>query len=96
MNAVDTVENVCKEIEKILTKIESAGADKIDETMRAQLEKLAGAAETVGMKAGKKFIDNLTTALKEGKPKESLAVRITALDFYNKNVLSGQGAVEDI
>ena len=93
---MDTVENVCKEIEKSLTKINSTGVENIDEGTRAHLDKLSAAAETVGMKSGKRFIDNLLTALKEGKTGDSLAVRITALDFYNKNVLSGQGAVEDI
>ena len=92
---MDTVEKVCKEIEKFLASVNSGGAS-IDGSACAHLDKLSAAAETVGMKAGKKFIDNLSAALKEGKTGDSLMVRITALDFYNKNVVSGQGAVEDI
>ena len=90
---MDTVENVCSEVEKILAEVSSKGGD---DAIKAKLEKLSAAAETLGMKSGKKLIDNLTTALNDGKTGDSLAVRITALDFYNKNVLSGQGAVEDI
>ena len=90
---MDTVENVCKEVEKTLADINSKGAD---DAIKAKLDKLSAAAETLGMKAGKKLIDNLSSALKDGKTGDSLSVRVTALDFYNKNVLSGQGAVEDI
>ena len=92
---METVDHVCTEIEKILAGI-SSGGENIDESISANLNKLSAAAETVGMKSGKKFIDNLLTALKDGKTGESLAVRVTALDFYIKNVLSGHGAVEDI
>ena len=91
---METVEHVCAEIEKIIAAISSGG--EVDEGARASLDKLSAAAETVGMKSGKKFVDNLSAALKDGKTGESLAVRVTALDFYIKNVLSGQGAVEDI
>ena len=91
-----TVEDVCKEIEKLLAKINPGGAVKVDQSSCAEIDKLSAAAEAVGMKAGKNFLDNLSNAVKEGKAEDSLAVRITALDFYNKNVLSGQGAVEDI
>ena len=93
---METVDHVCTEIEKILAAISSGGEANIDEGARANLDKLSAAAETVGMKSGKKFIDNLSAALKDGKTGESLAVRVTALDFYIKNVLSGHGAVEDI
>ena len=93
---MDTVENVCKEIEKFLAPLNSGGAANIDGSACANLDKLSAAAEAVGMKAGKKFLDNLSTALKDGKTGDSLTVRLTALDFYIKNVLSGQGAVEDI
>ena len=90
---MDTVENVCKEVENVLGELGSKGSN---DAIKAKLDKLSVAAETLGMKSGKKLIDNLITALKDGKTGDSLAVRITALDFYNKNVLGGQGAVEDI
>jgi hypothetical protein len=91
---MDTVESVCKEVEKVLTDISSKGG--ADDGISASLDKLSAAAETLGMKSGKKLIDNLSAAIKEGKTGDSLGVRVTALDFYNKHVLSGQGTVEDI
>jgi hypothetical protein len=91
---MDTVESVCKEVEKLLVDINAKGGG--DEGINASLEKLSAAAETLGMKSGKQLIDNLSTALREGKTGNSLEVRIIALDFYNKNVLNGQGNVEDI
>jgi hypothetical protein len=91
---MDTVESVCKEVEKVLADIHSKGGS--DDGINANLDKLSVAAETLGMKAGRKLIDNLSAAIKGGKTGESLEVRVIALDFYNKNVLSGQGNVEDI
>jgi hypothetical protein len=97
---MDTIENVCKELEKIVTEITTKGAANIDASVSSNIEKISSAAETLGMKSGKKLVDNLSSVLKsfkEGKSEEgSVGVRITALDFYIKNVLSNQGAVEDI
>jgi molecular chaperone GrpE (heat shock protein) len=97
---MDTIENVCKELEKVVADINSKTAGNIDDALIPNIEKLSAAAETLGMKSGKKLIDNLSTVLKsfkDGKSaEESVAVRITALDFYIKNVLSSQGSVEDI
>ncbi|MDR1933573.1 MAG: hypothetical protein LBQ57_12220 [Spirochaetales bacterium] len=97
---MDTIENVCKEVEKVLAVVNSKGFANIDDSVCADLDKISAAAETLGMKSGKKLIDNLSAVLKshkEGKAEEtSVSVRLTALDFYNKNVLSNQGAVEDI
>ena len=90
---MDTVENVCKEVVKVLADFNAKGAD---DSVKARLEKLSSSAETLGMKSGKKLIDNFLTALKEGKTAESLTVRVTALEFYIKNVISSQGAIEDI
>jgi hypothetical protein len=97
---MDSIENVCKEVEKVLGTINAKGIANIDEGVCGDLEKLSAAAETLGMKSGKKLIDNLSTVVKsfkEGKSEEgSVLLRITALDFYNKNVLNSQGSIEDI
>jgi molecular chaperone GrpE (heat shock protein) len=97
---MDTIENVCKELEKIVADINSKGVATVVDAVSPNLEKLSAAAETLGMKSGKKLVDNLSTVLKsfkDGKSEEgSVSVRVTALDFYIKNVLSSQGAVEDI
>jgi hypothetical protein len=97
---MDTIENVCKELEKVVADITAKGAANIDIAICADIEKISLASETLGMKSGKKLIDNLSAVLKsfkEGKSEEgSVAVRVTALDFYIKNVLSNQGSVEEI
>ncbi|MDR1625506.1 MAG: hypothetical protein LBT33_03115 [Spirochaetia bacterium] len=97
---MDTIENVCKELEKVVADLTAKGAADIDAAMCADIEKISSAAETLGMKSGKKLIDNLSAVIKsfkDGKSeKESVAVRVTALDFYIKNVLSNQGSVEEI
>jgi hypothetical protein len=97
---MDTIESVCKELEKIVADVTAKGAANVDIAICADIDKISSAAETLGMKSGKKLVDNLAAVLKsfkEGKSEEaSVAVRITALDFYIKNVLSNQGSVEEI
>jgi hypothetical protein len=64
-----------------------------------KLETLSAAAAGLGMRQGKKLIDNLSTVLKsfkEGKSAEgSVAVRMTAMDFYLQN-LRGSSPMEEI
>jgi hypothetical protein len=98
---MDTIENVCKELEKIVADITAKGAANIDIAGCVEnIDKISLAAESLGMKSGKKLVDNLSAVLKsfkDGKSEEgSVSVRVTALDFYIKNVLSNQGTVEEI
>jgi hypothetical protein len=64
-----------------------------------KLEKLSVSAVQLGMKKGKQLLENLTVTMKaiqEGKSKaDSGNVRLTALDFYVKNLSSGEH-IEDL
>jgi hypothetical protein len=86
---MDTVENLQKELESCLGSINSAGLDNVDPQNIEKLDKLAAAADSLGMKQGKQLVDNLVSvlkALKEGKSTaNSVSVRLTALDFYLQN-----------
>ena len=94
-----TVEELKKELEKITSGLTSTGFESIDSGTVEKLEKLSAAAGEAGMKEGKHLIGNLLTAIKaiqEGKSKaESGNLRLTALDFYLKN-LSGSENIEDL
>jgi hypothetical protein len=98
---MDSVESVCKELEKVLAGLSPAGLGKLDPGVSDKLAALSTAAGAVSMGSGKKLIDNLldlVNQLKEGKADaDRVGIRVTALDFYVKNVLSsGSGAVEDL
>ena len=96
---MDTIEKLCQELESILSGINTSGIKDIDPGVIDQINKLSGASEELSMKTGKKLIDNLVASLqsfKEGKSDEnSVTLRITALDFYSKKVLSGE-ELEDL
>ena len=89
---MDTIEKLCQELDSILSTINTSGIKNINSGIIDQIEKTSSAAEKLGMQAGKKLIDNLVTSLKsfkEGKSDEnSVSVRITALEFYEKKVLN--------
>ena len=91
---MDTIEKLCQELDSIQSSINSSGINNIDFGIIDKVEKISSAAEKLGMQTGKKLIDNLVTSLKSfqaGKSDEnSVSVRITALEFYNKNVLNGK------
>jgi hypothetical protein len=98
---MDTIEHVCQDVEKLLADINSSGVGNIAPDITERLLKLSSAADSLDMKTGKKLIDNLLEVLKsfkDGKAEEgSVSVRLTALDFYQKKVLSSLGSsVEDI
>ena len=94
-----TVGELQKELKTLVSGLSSSGFDSIDPETVEKLDKLAAAAGESDMKEGKRLIDNLSGALKaikEGISKaESGIVRLTALDFYLKN-LTDSDNTEDL
>jgi len=86
---MNTTEEVQKELVSCLSGINSDGIGNVDPQKIDRLNIISAAAAANGMSQGKKLIDNLVTVLKafkEGKSaKESVSVRLTALDFYLQN-----------
>jgi hypothetical protein len=85
-----TVDELRKELETIVSDLSTSGFSNIDSGILEKLNKIAIAADETGMKEGKRIIENLSTtikAIKEGTSKEESGnVRLTALDFYVKNI----------
>ena len=96
---MDTAEKIHSELNDCLNNINSAGLGSFDPRNIETLDSICAAATGLGMDQGKKLIENLSTALKnfrEGKTGEdSVSVRITALDFYLKNIQGG-GSTEEL
>jgi len=94
-----TVGELQKELKTLVSGLSSSGFDSIDPETVEKLDKLAAAAGESDMKEGKRLIDNLSGALrsiKEGISKaESGIVRLTALDFYLKNLTDSENT-EDL
>lgn len=92
---MDSVKHLCQELESILSNINSSGFDKIDPTIIEKLEKMCPIADELGMHTGKNLINNFTEILKSfiaGKANaNSVSLRFTALEFYEKNILGNQG-----
>ena len=88
-----TVEELKKELEKIVSNLTSSGFASIDSGTVEKLDKLAASAGELGMKEGNKLIGNLSGAMKsikEGKSQpESGEIRLTALGFYVKKLSDG-------
>lgn len=88
-----TVDELRSELEKIVSSLVSAGFGSIDSGIIDNLNKLAVTSDELGMKEGKRLIENLTGKMKEiqeGKAQaESGDVRLMALDFYVKNISDG-------
>ncbi|MDR1420215.1 MAG: hypothetical protein LBI86_07570 [Treponema sp.] len=93
-----TVEGLRGELEGCISNITSAGLGNLDGGNIDKLAKLGGEADGLGMNQGKKLIDNLVAVLKshkDGSAKEdSVQIRLTAMDFYIKNIQDG--ATEDL
>ncbi|MCL2705525.1 MAG: hypothetical protein FWE72_04865 [Spirochaetaceae bacterium] len=93
---------LCQELDTIISDINASGLSKITPVTMEKLEKVSAEAAELGMKAGKGLIDNFITVLKSfqaGKSNEdSVSLRLTALDFYKKNVLdnSSDSNVEEL
>ena len=87
---MNTAENIQKELEGCLDSINSDGLGNLNAQNIEKLDHISAAAAEQGMNQGKKLIDNFVTTLKsfkEGKSaEESVSVRLTALEFYLKNM----------
>ena len=94
-----TVEELRTELETLILSLTSSGFGNFDSAVVEKAEKLISAAGELGMKEGKRLIENLLGTIKsiqEGKSQEESAhVRLTALDFYIKK-LSGNEHIEDL
>jgi len=95
---MDTTEKIDSELEACLKSIGSTGLANMDPQIIETLDKISAAAAGLGMDQGKKLTENLSAVLKnykEGKSGEdSVALRITALEFYLKN--TGGGDAEEL
>ena len=93
-----TVEEVCANLDTLLKGFPGSGFDSVADSAIASLDNLSAGMEGLGMKSGKQMVVNLAEALKKRKSgentDESVQVRVTALDFYVKNLQSG--ATEDL
>ena len=82
------------ELTTIISALTSSGFENIDSGIVEKLDKIAAAAGESDMKEGKRLIENLSAAMKaikEGSSKaESGNVRLTALDFYLKNLTDSE------
>ena len=92
---MSNTKQVLDDLETVISNITSLGFDKVDPTTIEKLEKISSDAGALGMKTGKRLIDNLSSVLKsfkEGKSSvESISLRFTALEFYKKNIVDNQG-----
>ena len=96
---MDSAEKIHSELDACIKSINSAGLGKLDPQITEKLDKICAAAAGLGIDQGKKLAENLSTVLKsfkEGKSSEdSVAVRLTALEFY-LNSTGGGAATEEL
>ena len=94
-----TIEELRKELEKIISELTASGFDAINSGTTEKLETLGASAGELGMKEGKRLIENLSGVImaiqKGGSKAESGNIRLTALDFYVKK-LSGTENIEEL
>ncbi|MDR1893289.1 MAG: hypothetical protein LBQ61_01180 [Spirochaetales bacterium] len=98
---MDSIENVCKELDKILTALSSGDLAKPDPSIPEKLKAASAAAEKLNMGSGKKLIDNLADIVGQliagTADAARVGIRVTALDFYVKKILAGDsGAIEEL
>ncbi|MDR2186344.1 MAG: hypothetical protein LBO80_11875 [Treponema sp.] len=97
---MDAIETIRGELEQVLSDINASGYANVEAGILDRLNTISATAEKLGMKNGKKLIDNLSDVLKsfkEGKSEEkSVALRFTALEFYNNNIKAETGEVEEL
>ena len=95
-----TIEDLRTELNLIISSLTSSGFDNADPIMLEKLNEIAVAADESGMKEVKRLLENLSgaiEAIQEGKSQaESGTVRLTALDFYLKNLPDSSESIEDI
>ncbi|MDR0599124.1 MAG: hypothetical protein LBG84_03450 [Treponema sp.] len=88
-----TIEELQGKLGALIAALPEADFDSVDAGFMGALDSCAGQAEKLGMKAGKRLIENLAAALRVrqtgGNTDESIVVRLTALNFYVKNLQNG-------
>ena len=94
-----TIEDLRTELSLIISSLTSSGFDNADPKIMEKVDELAATTGESGMKEVKRLLENLSGAIKaiqEGKSQvESGTVRLTALDFYLKNLPDGE-SIEDL
>ena len=94
-----TIEDLRTELKVIISSLTSSGFDNADSKIMEKVNKLAATAGESGMKEAKRLLENLSGAIKaiqEGKSHaESGTIRLTALDFYLKNLPDNE-SIEDL
>ena len=92
------IAEICDKLNTLLKGFPASGFDSVADSVVGELDALAGEVEQLGMKSGKQLLSNLAGALKTrksgGNTDESVQVRLTALEFYIKNLQGG--ATEDL
>ncbi|MCL1928604.1 MAG: hypothetical protein FWG07_07415 [Treponema sp.] len=88
-----TIEEFHLKLDTLLKGFPASGFETVTYKEIAELDKLYCETDDLGMELGKKLIFNLAEALKtrksDGNTDESVQVRLTAMDFYIKNLQSG-------
>jgi len=94
-----TIEDLRAELNTIISILTSSGFENADPKITEKINNTAAAAGESGMKEAKHLLENLSGAIKAiqaGKSQtESGNVRLTALDFYLKNLPDSEN-IEDI
>jgi len=94
-----TIEDLRTELNAIISILTSSGFDNTDPKTIDKIDKVAASAGESGMKEAKHLLENLSGAIKaiqDGKSQtESGIVRLTALDFYLRNLPDNEN-IEDI
>jgi len=94
-----TIEDLRTELNIIISSLTSSGFDNADPKIVEKVNTIAVAADESGLKEVKRLLENLSGAIKaiqEGKSQaESGTVRLTALDFYLKNLPESE-SIEDL
>jgi len=94
-----TIEDLRTELNTIISILTSSGFDNADPRIIEKIDETAVLAGESGMKEAKHLLENLSGAIKAiqyGKSQiESGTVRLTALDFYLKNLPDNEN-IEDI
>ena len=88
-----TIEEFQTRLNTLLEGLPASKFDTVADNVIVELNDISSEADFLGMKSGKKLISNLTEALKTRKAgnntDDSIQIRLTAMDFYIKNLLSG-------
>jgi hypothetical protein len=93
------IEDLRTKLGTIISSLTSSGFNNTDPNTMEKIDKLIVTTGESGMKEVKRLLENLSGAIKaiqEGKSQaESGTVRLTALDFYLKNLPDSEN-IEDI